>query len=57
VTALLEMLRQMPAEKPRDEEDRKRLLIEMERLVESNRRQGIAECRTWREINVRAVHQ
>jgi hypothetical protein len=57
VTAMLEMLRQMPAEKPRDEEDRKRLLAEMERLVETNRRQGIGECRTWQEINVRAMKQ
>jgi hypothetical protein len=57
VTAALGMLRQRPAEKPRDEEDRKRLLAEMERLVETNRRQGIGECRTWQEINVRAVNQ
>jgi hypothetical protein len=57
VTEALEMLRQVPQGTPRDEEGRKRLLAELERLVESNRRQGIGECRTWQEINVRAVNQ
>jgi hypothetical protein len=54
----LEALRRIqPSGRPRDEEDRKRLLAEMERLVETSRRQGMTECQTWTEMMGKAFNQ
>jgi hypothetical protein len=54
----LETLRRIqPGGRPRDEEDRKRLLAEMERLVEDSRRQGMTECQTWTKIMGKAFNQ
>ncbi|MFA4970382.1 MAG: hypothetical protein WC540_12200 [Sulfuritalea sp.] len=54
----LDMLRSpTPEKRPRDEADRQRLLAEMERLVESSRRQGMTECRIWTQMMGKAFNQ
>ena len=54
----LDMLRSpLPDGKPRDEADRQRLLAEMERLVETSRRQGMTECQTWTQMMGKAFNQ
>jgi hypothetical protein len=54
----LEMLRRSPpGGTPRDEEDRRRLLAEMQRLVDSSRRQGMSECQTWTQLMGKAFNQ
>jgi len=58
ITAGLEQLRQIPPDLTRrDDEDRKKLLEAMERLVEANRRKGIGECETWRQMMRKAFNQ
>ena len=58
IHAALEMLRQVqPGGRLRDEDDRKRLLAEMERLVDDSRRQGISECQTWAQFMRKAAKQ
>jgi hypothetical protein len=58
ITSGLDTLRRIePGGKPRDEEDRKRLLAEMERLVETSRRQGMTECQTWTKLMGKAFNQ
>ncbi len=47
----------LPNPKPRDEADRKRLLAEMEQLVEASRRQGLSECETWTRMMGKAFNQ
>jgi len=41
----------------RDNEARKKLLADMERLVETNRRQGVSECQTWAQMMGKAFNQ
>lgn len=54
----LDMLRRLPpGSTPRDEADRQRLLAEMERLVETSRRQGMTECQTWTQLMGKAFNQ
>jgi hypothetical protein len=54
----LEMLRRTPpGATARDEEDRKRLLDEMQRLVEESRHQGMTECQTWTRMMGKAFNQ
>lgn len=58
ITAGLEQLRRIPPDMTeRDDEDRKKLLEEMERLVEINRRQGLSECQIWAEMMRKAFNQ
>ena len=62
ISAGLETLRRLPPDsnsnpRPRDEADRQRLLAEMERLVENNRRQGVTECQTWTQMMGKAANQ
>ena len=58
IQAGLETLRNpLPDGRPRDETDRKRLLAEMETLVESSRRQGLSECQTWSRMMGKAFNQ
>jgi hypothetical protein len=58
ITTALEELRRLPPDlTERDDRDRKKLLAELERLVETNRRQGISECRTWNQLMGKAFNQ
>ena len=58
IEAGLEQLRHTPPElSSRDDEDRRKLLADMERLVETNRRAGVSECRTWTEMMGKAFNQ
>lgn len=58
ITAGLEQLRSIPPEiTQRDDEARKKLLADMERLIESSRRQGISECQTWSDMMKKAFNQ
>jgi len=58
IEAGLEQLRRTPPDlSSRDDEDRRKLLAEMERLVESNRRAGVSECRTWTLLMGKAFNQ
>lgn len=54
----LEPLRRIPADlTKRDDEDRRKLLADMERLVEEKRRAGLSECRFWGQLMVKAFNQ
>jgi hypothetical protein len=58
ITAQLDTLQSpLPNPGPRDEADRKRLLAEMEALVEASRRQGMTECQTWSRMMGKAFNQ
>ncbi len=58
ITAGLDALRNTPpGPQPRDEADRKRLLAEMEALVEASRRQRLSECETWTRMMGKAFNQ
>jgi hypothetical protein len=58
ITAGLEQLRRIPPEiNQRDDEARIKLLSDMERMIESNRRQGISECQTWSDMMKKAFNQ
>jgi hypothetical protein len=58
INAGLEQLKRIPPDiTQRDDEDRKKLLADMERLVEANRRQGISECQTWTDLMKKAFNQ
>ena len=58
IKAGLETLRNTPpGPLPRDDADRKRLLAEMEALVEASRRQGLSECETWTRMMGKAFNQ
>jgi len=58
ITAALEQLRRIhPDITQRDDEARIKLLADMERLIESNRRQGISECQTWSDMMKKAFNQ
>lgn len=58
IAAGLEQLRIIPPDlTKRDDDDRKKLLAEMERLVETNRRNGISECKTWIQMMGKAFNQ
>jgi hypothetical protein len=58
ITEGLEQLRRIPpGTARRDDEDRKKLLSDMERLVETNRRQGVSECQTWTLMMGKAFNQ
>jgi len=58
ITAGLEQLKQIPPDiTRRDDEARKKLLEEMEQLVETNRRKGISECQTWTDLMKKAFNQ
>ena len=57
VKVALDELRLQRTVSPRHKERRKQLLAELERLVESNLRQGVGACRTWQEIMGRAARQ
>jgi hypothetical protein len=58
ITAGIEQLHRIPpGTTQRDEEARKKLLADMERLVETNRRQGVSECRTWAQMMGKAFNQ
>ncbi|MBI5792923.1 MAG: hypothetical protein HZA63_15760 [Rhodocyclales bacterium] len=58
ITAGLDTLRNSPpSPNPRDEADRKRLLAEMEKLVDDSRRQGMSECQTWTRMMGKAFNQ
>jgi len=58
ITEGLEQLHRIPpGTTQRDDEARKKLLAEMERLVEMNRRQGMSECQTWTQMMGKAFNQ
>jgi len=57
VAAALDTPRGQPMAAARNEQRRKELLADPERLVKSHRSQGIDACSTWREIGNRAVRQ
>jgi hypothetical protein len=58
IAAGLEQLRVIPPDlTKRDDEDRKKLLAEMERLVDTNWRLGVSECQTWRQMMGKAFNQ
>ena len=58
ITLGLDQLRIIPPDiNQRDNEDRKKLLAEMECLVATNRLLGISECRTWTDILGKAFKQ
>jgi hypothetical protein len=58
ITEALTLLRRTPPDiKERDQQDRKRLLAELERLVETNRRLGVSECQTWSQLMGKAFNQ
>ncbi len=58
INAGLEQLKHIPPDiTQRDDEARKKLLADMERLIESNRRQGISECQTWSDMMKKAFNQ
>ncbi len=58
IKAGLETLRNIPPSPlPRDEADRRRLLADMEALVEASRRQGLSECETWTRMMGKAFNQ
>lgn len=58
ITGALEQLRHTPPDlKERDDADRRKLLAEMERLVEENRRAGMTECETWGQLMRKASNQ
>ena len=58
ITAGLEQLKHIPPDiTKRDDDARKMLLADMERLIESNRRQGISECQTWSDMMKKAFNQ
>jgi hypothetical protein len=58
ISAFFEQVRYIPPNvTERDNRDRKKLLAEMERIVETNRRQGISECQTWGQIMGKAFNQ
>ena len=58
IRAGLDALRNTPpGPQPRDEADRKRLIAEMEALVEASRRQGLSECQTWTRMMGKAFNQ
>ena len=51
-------MRRIPADlTKRDDEDRRKLLADMERLVEEKRRAGLSECRFWGQLMVKAFNQ
>jgi Tfp pilus assembly protein PilF len=48
ISMALEQLRRTPPDlKERDDADRRKLLDDMERLVDENRRGGASECQIW----------
>lgn len=58
ITEALEQLRRVPPDlKQREDEERRKLLAEMERLVENNRRGGVSECETWGQLMGKAFRQ
>ena len=58
IEAGLEQLRHTPPDlSSRDDADRRKLLADMERLVETNRRAGVSECRTWTQLMGKAFNQ
>ena len=58
IAAGLEQLKHIPPDiTQRDDEARRKLLAEMERLIEANRRQGISECQTWSDMMKKAFNQ
>lgn len=58
ITAGLEQLRRIKLDMTtRDDEDRKKLLEVVERLVETNRLQGLSECQIWAEMMRKAFNQ
>ena len=58
IEAGFEQLRRIPPDvTPRDDEDRRKLLADMEQLVETNRRAGVSECRTWTQMMGKAFNQ
>lgn len=58
IESALEQLRHAPpGEQQRDSDYRKKLLAEMERLVETNRRAGVRECQTWSQLMGKAFRQ
>ncbi len=58
IAAGLEQLRIIPPDlTKRDDEARKNLLVELERLVETNRSKGISECKTWIQMMGKAFNQ
>lgn len=58
ITEALEQLRRVPPDlKQRDDDERRKLLAEMERLVEENRRAGASECETWGQLMRKAFNQ
>ena len=58
IEAGLEQLRRIPPDlSSRDDEDRRKLLAAMELLVETNRRAGVSECRTWSQLMGKAFNQ
>lgn len=58
ITDALEQLRRVPPDlKQRDDDERRKLLAEMERLVEENRRAGASECETWGQLMRKAFNQ
>lgn len=58
IISALEQLRRVPPEAgQRDDDYRRRLLADMERLVEDNRRAGVSECRIWGQLMGKAFNQ
>jgi len=58
IEAGLEQLRRTPPDlNSRDDEHRRKLLADMERLVETNRRAAVSECRTWAQMMGKAFNQ
>lgn len=58
IEAGLEQLRYTPPDlTSRDDKDRRKLLADMEQLVETNRRAGVSECRTWTQMMGKAFNQ
>lgn len=58
ITSGFEQLRIIPPGlTKRDDDDRKKLLAEMERLVETNRNKGVSECKTWIQMMGKAFNQ
>lgn len=54
----LEQLRRTPPDlKQHDDADRRKLLAEMEQLVETSRRAGVSECRIWTLVLGKAFNQ
>ncbi len=58
IEAGLEQLRRTPPDlSSRDDQGRRKLLSDMEQLVEANRRAGVSECRTWSQVMGKAFNQ